>query len=534
MRFRDLNIGTRLFIAFGGVTLLVAVLGATAVTSLNGLSKHWGQFSDTSLQKYRIAATAKAELGNTVHAFKNFIMRGQDYNQKSFASLARIDDFSDQYEKIGHLSGVERDALDKVKTGTQSYRSSIEKVATMRAEGKEIAAIDAAISGADKQISQALDVLSNSANEETTVTSAAIDNLVEQGKNLTEIIACGVLIFSVLFAWTTSRSITRPLRHAVRTARAVASGDLTSQIEPTSKDETGILLGALRDMNNSLASIVGKVRNNTEIITAGSTQIASGNQDLSARTEEQASSLEQTAASLEQLTVAVRQNANHAQEANTLASSASAVASQGGSIFNEVVATMSTIRESAHKIENIISVIDGIAFQTNILALNAAVEAARAGEQGRGFAVVASEVRSLAQRSSAAAKEIKILIGESVAAVENGNKLVSDAGNTMTEVVSSIQRVAPIMSEIMAANQEQSLGIEQVNQAISQMDQVTQQNAALVEEAAAAAESLQNQALNLAQAVAVFKLTGVLMQPQSTPAKSHREVDITPDLLKLS
>jgi methyl-accepting chemotaxis protein len=324
------------------------------------------------------------------------------------------------------------------------------------------------------------------------------------------LVACSALSLGlgVLLAWLLVRSITQPLSQAVQVARAVASGDLTSRIEVNSKDETGQLMQALKDMNDSLVGIVGNVRSGTDTIATASSQIAAGNHDLSSRTEQQASSLEETAASMEELTSTVKQNADNARQANQLAVSASSVAVKGGSVVAEVVGTMGAINASSRKIVDIIGVIDGIAFQTNILALNAAVEAARAGEQGRGFAVVAAEVRNLAQRSAAAAKEIKTLIGDSVDKVEEGSKQVAEAGKTMDEIVDSVKRVTDIMAEITAASQEQTSGIEQINQAITQMDQVTQQNAALVEEAAAAASSLQEQASGLSQVVSVFKVNG--------------------------
>ncbi|MCC6069553.1 methyl-accepting chemotaxis protein [Massilia sp. GCM10020059] len=293
--------------------------------------------------------------------------------------------------------------------------------------------------------------------------------------------------------------------YAAGIARRIAEGDLGVQIEVAQNDRSS-LLHAIRAMRDDLAKIVTEVRDGTDTIATASSEIASGNIDLSARTEEQASSLEETAASMEELTSTVKQNADNARQANQLAASASEVATRGGAVVSQVVDTMQSINDSSKKIVDIISVIDGIAFQTNILALNAAVEAARAGEQGRGFAVVASEVRNLAQRSASAAKEIKALIGDSVDKVEVGNKLVSDAGQTMDEVVASVRRVTDIMGEITAASSEQSAGISQVNQAIAQMDAATQQNAALVEQAAAAAESMQGQAARLLQAVRVFHL----------------------------
>ncbi|MFK3739050.1 methyl-accepting chemotaxis protein [Massilia sp. TN1-12] len=322
------------------------------------------------------------------------------------------------------------------------------------------------------------------------------------------LIAAGALI-GIGAAVFLMRSIIRPLTEAVAIARRVAAGDLSADIQPGSNNEFGQLLGALRDMNGSLAAIVGQVRSGTEDIARASTELSAGNMELSSRTEEQASTLEQTASSVEELSATVRQNAENAQEANRLAATASDVAAKGGAVVADVVRTMGAINESAGKIVDIISVIDGIAFQTNILALNAAVEAARAGEQGRGFAVVASEVRNLAQRSSAAAREIKALITDSVSKVEDGSRLVDQAGTTMQDVVDSIHRVAGIMNEITAASQEQRIGIEQIHDAVSQIDQVTQQNAAMVEEAAGASQSLLDRASGLAQSVSVFRLERV-------------------------
>ena len=303
-----------------------------------------------------------------------------------------------------------------------------------------------------------------------------------------------------------ARIVSAPLQRALHVARTVAAGDLTSKIDVPSTDETGMLMAALKEMNDSLLKIVGEVRAGTDTIATASSQISAGNLDLSSRTEQQASSLEETASSMEELTGTVKQNADNARQATKLAETASTIAVKGSAVVAQVVETMGSINASSTKIVDIIGVIDGIAFQTNILALNAAVEAARAGEQGRGFAVVASEVRNLAHRSAAAAKEIKELIGNSVAQVSIGSQLVDQAGVTMTDIVDSVREVTSIMSEISAASQEQTAGIEQINEAITQMDTVTQQNAALVEEAAAAAGALQDQAQGLLRAVSIFEL----------------------------
>jgi len=319
----------------------------------------------------------------------------------------------------------------------------------------------------------------------------------------------GLMIAALLggagFAAWIGRRISAPLDEAVTVAQTVARGDLSSRIEAHGSNETGALMGALKDMNANLVDIVSQVRVGTATIADAADQISAGNLELSARTEQQASSLEETASSMEELTSTVRQNADHAREANALAQTASQVAGRGGETVGRVVQTMEAITDSSKKIADIIGVIDGIAFQTNILALNAAVEAARAGEQGRGFAVVAAEVRNLAQRSAGAAKEIKELIGDSVGKVEEGSRLVSDAGATMRDIVDSIGRVTAIMAQIALASQEQSAGIEQVNGAIAKMDQVTQQNAALVEEAAAASDAMREQAQALAQLVSTFR-----------------------------
>ena len=314
------------------------------------------------------------------------------------------------------------------------------------------------------------------------------------------------LLVGAAFTYGIARSIAEPLAEAVYIAETVASGDLSKEFETERKGEFGRLLAGMGEMEDMLTDLVTRIKESTDSITDASTQIAAGNTDLSQRTEEQAAALQETASSMGELTAMVRQNTERAHAANELAANASNIAQRGGTVVGEVVETMQAISASSKKVVDIIDVIEGIAFQTNILALNAAVEAARAGEQGRGFAVVAAEVRSLAQRSATAAKEIKQLIDDSVDKVSIGSKLVANAGTTMAEVVSRVQRVSDIVGEISAASQEQSSGIAQVNQAITHMDDATQQNAALVEQAAAAAQSLHDQSANLARIVGVFKL----------------------------
>jgi methyl-accepting chemotaxis protein len=354
-------------------------------------------------------------------------------------------------------------------------------------------------------------------------TALALEAASARALNLLVLLGVLVVLIGAVSAYLISRSITRPLMSAIGVAETVANGDLTTTFSAASRDEIGDLLRALKAMNDSLFKVVSEVQTGTRSIATASNEIAAGNLDLSSRTEQQASSLEETAASMEELTSTVRQNADNAYQANQLALAASGVAAKGGDIVGKVVDTMGSIDASSRKIVDIIGVIDGIAFQTNILALNAAVEAARAGEQGRGFAVVAAEVRSLAQRSASAAKEIKDLIGDSVGQVNIGTKLVQEAGTTMREVVDSVARVNDIMSEITSASQEQRIGIDQVNEAIAQMDQVTQQNAALVEEAAAAAASLQEQADTLASVAAGFKLAADVPVGRRRPVAAAAE-----------
>jgi methyl-accepting chemotaxis protein len=510
---KNWKIGSRLGIGFALVLALVAAIAGIGVLRLQGVGDATQDMARHSLAKERLAATwLLATSTNSVRTFSLLKTNDpdvQDYLQKNIAKTSTsISETQKQLEAL--LVSPEELALSTdIKAKRAEYIALRNQILKLKADGKQ----DEAAQMTNSKLLAMLDSYDGSIRAmlthqqaEIDKTAGAIDGLYHSGRINLIVLAVIALALGSVLAWWLTQSITGPLNDAVQVAQSVAGGDLTSRVEVKSRDETGLLMQALKEMNASLAKVVGEVREGTDTIATASNEIASGNHDLSTRTEQQASSLQQTAASMEELTSTVKQNADNARQANQLAVSASAVAVRGGGVVSQVVGTMESIHASSRKIVDIISVIDGIAFQTNILALNAAVEAARAGEQGRGFAVVASEVRSLAQRSAAAAKEIKTLIGDSVEKVAEGSRQVAEAGRTMDEIVDSVRRVMDVMGEITAASHEQTSGIEQINQAITQMDQVTQQNAALVEEASAAAQSLQQQAGSLSQAVGVFRL----------------------------
>jgi methyl-accepting chemotaxis protein len=511
----NVRIGPRLALAFGVVLGLTVLSGAFALVSSRNTAEATRHMLDSPLAKERlisdwyvltysaIARTAMIARSTDDALGTTFATVISDSTKKGSETMAKVEALL--------IADVEKDVFKSIVELRVKYQAAKDLVAKTKSGGNA-AETERVFNEVFTPASKAYEsrVLELLAMERKAIddTGAKLDAANVRSFNLRILLTTLTVLAGALCAFFVSRSITRPLKEAVTVAETVAAGDLTSRIEVTSRDEMGQLMQALKGMNENLAKVVGEVRQGTDTIATASSEIASGNHDLSSRTEQQASSLEQTAASMEELTSTVKQNADNARQANQLAVSASAVAVKGGSVVSQVVDTMGSINASSRKIVDIIGVIDGIAFQTNILALNAAVEAARAGEQGRGFAVVASEVRSLAQRSAAAAKEIKTLIGDSVEKVEEGSKQVAEAGRTMEEIVDSVRRVTDIMGEITAASQEQTSGIEQINQAVTQMDQTTQQNAALVEEASAAAQSLQEQAGSLSQVVSVFKLDG--------------------------
>jgi methyl-accepting chemotaxis protein len=519
MNFDNIKLSSKLIAAFIVVCMLGAAVSAIGIHNMSVLNAENDTMYERELTALSLVKEANIDLLYVARDRRSAILAGSEAERTKFLERAdkSMQDLRGRIEKAkplfvsekgkAYLAEIDQTWTEYASMGRELHTRIAGSRLDDRAELTKFLFGDFAqrANRIDDRMSDLARLKEGDAKNASDRTTA----IYQQARTLMLALVAGAVLLGIGIGWYIARGLTRQLgaepHEAAALAQGVARGDLSVPIHLRAGDSSSIM-AALKAMQDSLGDVVSKVRSNSESVATASAQIAQGNQDLSQRTEEQASALEQTAASMEQLGATVKQNADNARHANQLAQSASTVAIQGGEVVGQVVDTMKAINDSSKKIADIISVIDGIAFQTNILALNAAVEAARAGEQGRGFAVVASEVRSLAGRSAEAAKEIKSLIGASVERVEQGSALVDRAGATMTDVVSSIKRVTDIMGEISAASNEQSAGVSQVGEAVGQMDQVTQQNAALVEESAAAAESLRAQAQQLVQIVSVFKL----------------------------
>ncbi|MBI3347213.1 MAG: MCP four helix bundle domain-containing protein [Burkholderiales bacterium] len=517
MRLNQLRLRSKLMLGFALLAAVVLLVSGLALHSLSRSNDRFTDYLDGVAQRSRIANDVRGAATRRAIAARNLVLvtspadrdiekvavtQAHEDMQRSLARLKQV------LGKATDLSARDTVLVAEMERIEAQYGPVALAIVGMALDGKR----DDAIAKMNAECRPLLSALLKATNDYLTYEEQQAVARVQQADStygsdrlLMLLVSAAAVAAAVLLGWTLSNAITRPLQRAVRLAEAVASGDLSSDIVVDSDDETGQLLGALRRMNDGLVDMVGRVRQSADSISTASQQIAIGNHDLSSRTEQQASALEQTAASMQEMTSTVQQTAESSRQASQLASAATEVAGRGGDVVQRVVVTMGEISDSSRKIADIIGTIDGIAFQTNILALNAAVEAARAGEQGRGFAVVAGEVRALAQRSAQAAREIKGLIGASVEKVEAGSQLVGEAGTTMGDIVSQVRRMTDLMAEINASATEQSSGIGQVNQAVASIDQGTQQNAALVEESAAAAESLQQQAAGLLDVIAQFK-----------------------------
>ncbi len=531
-----LTIKAKLIAGFGILSLIVVAVSMLALKSLGDSTDGFSAFVHGVNARADMVMQVRTAVDRRAIAARNLVLvtKPQDLEIEKADVLRAHEDVHTNLKKLNDMIATSSDATEKgrrlvaeINRVEALYGPVATDIVNLALNGKH----DEAIVKMDDQCRPLLAALISATNAYTDYAHGRQEQLInefamhyENQRNLLIAISLIAVALAIGACVLITRSVTGPLRQAIDVARTVSEGDLRTRIAVSGSDETSRLLSALREMNERLTTIVARVRDSSTSIAGAARQIAAGNMDLSQRTEQQAASLEETASSMEELTSTVRQNADNAQQGSLLATNASSVAQKGSEVVGQVVNTMHDISESSTKIADITGIIEGIAFQTNILALNAAVEAARAGEQGRGFAVVASEVRSLAQRSSSAAKEIKDLIATSVDRIRDGSALAGEAGRTMAEVTTAVARVTDIMSEIAAASSEQSRGIEQVNLAITQMDNVTQQNAALVEEAAAASRSMEDQGEQLNEAVAFFQiLNGDAVEASVSAARLQKE-----------